>query len=282
MERRPSRPKSNYAATLRMKHNTTKNLDVYDVYKTSSIVSKMRSRSKKRKKSPKIEKPKSPSPPPPPPPTPPPPPPLPEPSPEPEEIVEPEEPVPDKLEEFLTCYVCKETFVDPKTLTCLHSFCNSCLRSQDQEKENENSTISCPLCSEKLEVSNIDELGTTPFVQHMIKVKAMEDMAKAKQTATENAETNENQAEMFNSGDKETTNISQASLSSKDTDFSLSVKCECNHDDDGSSCSKCSTTSTSDVQVSTAASEEIQIEERMPGDLYQTCRWDFGLFLQQM
>ena len=267
MERRPSRPKSNYAATLRMKHNTAKNLDVYDVYKTSSIVSKMRSRSKKRKKSPKPKSPSpSPPPPPPPPPTPPPPPPLPEPSPEPEEIVEPEEPVPDKLEEFLTCYVCKETFVDPKTLACLHSFCNSCLRSQDQEKENENSTISCPLCSEKLEVSNIDELGTTPFVQHMVKVKAIEDMAKAKETATENAETNENQAEMFNSGDKETTNISQASLSSKDTDISLSVKCECNHDDDdGSSCSKCSTTSTSDVQMSTAASEEIQIEERMPG-----------------
>lgn len=250
------RPKSNYAATLRLKHNAAlKNLDVY---KASSVVSKMRSRSKTRKKTPVIKvKLESPSPPPPPSRTP-----TPEPEPEPE--IEPErEPPVDPLEHFTTCQVCKSPFVDPKTLPCLHTFCKSCLFHNWPDCEGKK-TANCPSCKEDFEITNADEaLEPTPFVKRMIQVKTIEDLTRNLDMsgdknmefaqAVKDMECNCKQKTETNDNDKVETknddleNRSEGSLTSKDTDSTQPVKCD-----------QCS--SSTDIEVSSS-----QMEERQPG-----------------
>uniref|UniRef100_A0A672YJR8 RING-type domain-containing protein n=1 Tax=Sphaeramia orbicularis TaxID=375764 RepID=A0A672YJR8_9TELE len=49
------------------------------------------------------------------------------------------------VEHYLTCPVCLETFRDPVSLSCNHSFCSNCLK--EFWKENENRT--CPICRRK-------------------------------------------------------------------------------------------------------------------------------------
>ena len=55
-------------------------------------------------------------------------------------------------DELVTCTICLEHFTSPKTLVCLHTFCEACLRRhlmvyQTQRRGNL-STIPCPTCRE--------------------------------------------------------------------------------------------------------------------------------------
>nr|XP_024654879.1 tripartite motif-containing protein 35-like [Maylandia zebra] len=49
------------------------------------------------------------------------------------------------LENFLSCHVCSETFRDPVSLSCGHSFCSSCLQKFWEQTKNKN----CPICKRK-------------------------------------------------------------------------------------------------------------------------------------
>ncbi|XP_076586616.1 nuclear factor 7, brain-like [Chaetodon auriga] len=49
------------------------------------------------------------------------------------------------LEGFLSCHVCSETFRDPVSLSCNHSFCSSCLQQFWERDKNNN----CPICQRK-------------------------------------------------------------------------------------------------------------------------------------
>ncbi|XP_067427497.1 nuclear factor 7, brain-like [Thunnus thynnus] len=49
------------------------------------------------------------------------------------------------FEGFLSCHVCSETFRDPVSLTCNHSFCSSCLQKFWEQAKNKN----CPICKRK-------------------------------------------------------------------------------------------------------------------------------------
>ncbi|XP_016518182.1 zinc-binding protein A33-like isoform X1 [Poecilia formosa] len=49
------------------------------------------------------------------------------------------------LERFLSCHVCSETFRDPVSLSCNHSFCSSCLQKFWEQTGNKN----CPICKRK-------------------------------------------------------------------------------------------------------------------------------------
>uniref|UniRef100_A0A1X7U1E7 Uncharacterized protein n=3 Tax=Amphimedon queenslandica TaxID=400682 RepID=A0A1X7U1E7_AMPQE len=51
-----------------------------------------------------------------------------------------------KLEEQLTCPVCLDHYTNPKTLPCLHSFCQHCLEGLPLDKKNETYYLSCPTC----------------------------------------------------------------------------------------------------------------------------------------
>ncbi|XP_063346232.1 nuclear factor 7, brain-like [Pelmatolapia mariae] len=49
------------------------------------------------------------------------------------------------LENYLSCHVCSETFSDPVSLSCNHSFCSSCLQQFWEQTKNKN----CPICKRK-------------------------------------------------------------------------------------------------------------------------------------
>ncbi|XP_014263612.3 nuclear factor 7, ovary-like [Maylandia zebra] len=49
------------------------------------------------------------------------------------------------FENFLSCHVCSETFRDPVSLSCSHSFCSSCLQKFWEQTKNKN----CPICKRK-------------------------------------------------------------------------------------------------------------------------------------
>ncbi|KAL3975406.1 aminomuconate-semialdehyde dehydrogenase [Sarotherodon galilaeus] len=49
------------------------------------------------------------------------------------------------FENFLSCHVCSETFKDPVSLSCNHSFCSSCLQKFWEQAKNTN----CPICKRK-------------------------------------------------------------------------------------------------------------------------------------
>ncbi|XP_067378510.1 zinc-binding protein A33-like [Channa argus] len=49
------------------------------------------------------------------------------------------------FERFLSCHVCSETFRDPVSLSCNHSFCSSCLHKFWEQAKNK----ICPICKRK-------------------------------------------------------------------------------------------------------------------------------------
>ena len=57
-----------------------------------------------------------------------------------------------KLEEQLTCPVCLDLYTNPKTLPCLHSFCEACIERFPQDKEGETYYLSCPTCRKRIEL----------------------------------------------------------------------------------------------------------------------------------
>ncbi|XP_047237769.1 nuclear factor 7, ovary-like [Girardinichthys multiradiatus] len=54
------------------------------------------------------------------------------------------------FESFLSCHVCSETFRDPVSLSCNHSFCSSCLQKFWEQTENKN----CPICKRRSSKDN--------------------------------------------------------------------------------------------------------------------------------
>ena len=52
-----------------------------------------------------------------------------------------------KLEEQLTCAICCDLYTNPRTLPCLHSFCQRCLEHLPLDSQGQSeSLISCPVC----------------------------------------------------------------------------------------------------------------------------------------
>ncbi|KAM3611923.1 uncharacterized protein V6R79_025940 [Siganus canaliculatus] len=49
------------------------------------------------------------------------------------------------FQSYLSCHVCTETFRDPVSLSCNHSFCSSCLQKFWEQANNKN----CPICKRK-------------------------------------------------------------------------------------------------------------------------------------
>ena len=83
-----------------------------------------------------------------------------------------------KLEEQLTCPKCLNLYTNPKTLSCLHSFCQACLEGlpldQEATTDDETSYLSCPVCHDRTEVSKGGEgVGDFPIAFHLNNLREM-------------------------------------------------------------------------------------------------------------
>ena len=82
-----------------------------------------------------------------------------------------------KLEEQLTCPVCLDHYTNPKTLPCLHSFCQDCLEGLPLDKKNETYYLSCPTCRHCTELPE-EGAGAFPVAFHVNNLKEMQSLLK--------------------------------------------------------------------------------------------------------
>ena len=84
-----------------------------------------------------------------------------------------------KLEEQLTCPVCLDHYTNPKTLPCLHSFCEHCLEGLPLDKKNETYYLSCPTCRHCTELPE-EGAGAFPVAFHLNNLKEIHSAMKNK------------------------------------------------------------------------------------------------------
>ena len=82
-----------------------------------------------------------------------------------------------KLEEQLTCPVCFDLYTNPKTLPCLHSFCEACIERFPQNKEGETYYLSCPTCRHRTELPG-GGTGAFPIAFHINNLKEIHSLMK--------------------------------------------------------------------------------------------------------
>ncbi|XP_040025567.2 zinc-binding protein A33-like [Gasterosteus aculeatus] len=88
------------------------------------------------------------------------------------------------VQSFLSCHVCSETFRDPVSLSCNHSFCSSCLQRFWEQAGNKN----CPICKRKSSKDN-------PLVNFSLKELA-DSFAGRKKTGSTEIEKGETKVEV--------------------------------------------------------------------------------------
>uniref|UniRef100_A0A1X7T212 Uncharacterized protein n=1 Tax=Amphimedon queenslandica TaxID=400682 RepID=A0A1X7T212_AMPQE len=97
-----------------------------------------------------------------------------------------------KLEEQLTCPVCLDHYTNPKTLPCLHSFCQHCLEGLPLDKKNETYYLSCPTCRHCTELPE-EGVGAFPVAFTLNNLKEihslMKKVADPQQVACDNCTT---------------------------------------------------------------------------------------------
>ncbi|XP_077997165.1 E3 ubiquitin-protein ligase TRIM45-like [Glandiceps talaboti] len=71
-------------------------------------------------------------------------------------------------EEFLCCTICLDQFKDPKSLPCLHTFCESCLETLYKKK----GSLECPSCRNvyPLPIGGVSKLTTNFFMNNLIEI----------------------------------------------------------------------------------------------------------------
>ena len=66
----------------------------------------------------------------------------------------------EKIEQQLTCAVCLDIYTEPKTLPCLHSFCQQCLERLPVNPQGNKRFIACPTCRTSVQLHEPDEEST--------------------------------------------------------------------------------------------------------------------------
>ncbi|XP_028413369.1 tripartite motif-containing protein 45-like [Dendronephthya gigantea] len=74
------------------------------------------------------------------------------------------------LKRLLECSICLETFDDPRTLSCLHSFCKKCLENFVNGKPRDE--LNCPVCRTKFTLNKDGVAGMTRnhFICNMVEM----------------------------------------------------------------------------------------------------------------
>ena len=82
-----------------------------------------------------------------------------------------------KLKEELTCPVCLDHYTNPKTLPCLHSFCQPCIKGLPLDKKNETYYLSCPNCRHHTELPE-GGVGAFPVAFYLNNLKDVHSLMK--------------------------------------------------------------------------------------------------------
>ena len=84
------------------------------------------------------------------------------------------------LKEHVTCSICLDTFTDPKTITCLHTFCFQCLKKHALISQR-NGKFLCPECQAEVdlpEANRFDKLPTSFHHNSLLSVLAIRQSGK--------------------------------------------------------------------------------------------------------
>ena len=84
------------------------------------------------------------------------------------------------LKEHVTCSICLDTFTDPKTITCLHTFCFECLKKHALISQR-NGKFRCPECQAEVdlpEANCFDKLPTSFHHNSLLSVLAIRQSGK--------------------------------------------------------------------------------------------------------
>ena len=84
------------------------------------------------------------------------------------------------LKEYVTCSICLDTFTDPKTITCLHTFCCECLKKHALISQR-NGKFRCPECQAEIdlpEANRFDKLPTSFHHNGLLSVLAIRQSGK--------------------------------------------------------------------------------------------------------
>ena len=84
------------------------------------------------------------------------------------------------LKEYVTCSICLDTFTDPKTITCLHTFCCECIKKHALISQR-NGKFRCPECQAEVdlpEANRFDKLPTSFHHNSLLSVLAIRQSGK--------------------------------------------------------------------------------------------------------
>ena len=73
-----------------------------------------------------------------------------------------------EIEEEITCAICEEIFTQPKTIPCLHTFCEQCIKSTIEASKLTGNELYCPICRAEMpqDVTNIPtNFSTERFIE---------------------------------------------------------------------------------------------------------------------
>ena len=100
-----------------------------------------------------------------------------------------------KFKEELTCSLCSDLFKEPKTLSCLHSFCEKCLSDHIQKRildresgiEDNRKRVPCPLCKhvEVLNQPDVKEVRTNLGYKNMVEHLSLEERVRGGRDGTQ-------------------------------------------------------------------------------------------------
>jgi len=65
-----------------------------------------------------------------------------------------------QIEEQITCLICGNLFIDPKTIPCLHTFCKRCIEKRVKLQTTDSIKSGCPLC---LSPISRDQIASIPI-----------------------------------------------------------------------------------------------------------------------
>ena len=78
-----------------------------------------------------------------------------------------------KKNELLKCSICLNTFINPKVLPCMHTFCLKCIGSHHTETKGEKSKLVCPLCRGECDIpeGGLSNLPRNYFVHNFLEIE---------------------------------------------------------------------------------------------------------------